>query len=213
MKLNEIMNFIPRDTTRRSSDVFDRMYASKTPVLGNGYYSTAYDRNKGDVSKVGKAEENSWLELDNFNIEKDGYLYFVKFLHDHRISNPFFPKIKDIKLYRQKNTKEIFYTVNVEKLSNINDLSIDDFENMMKQFFIFDEKHNTLTPFAENLCQYLTYVVEDRDFELVRDRTLFKACKLLATMMDSNKNLELDISPDNIMMRGKQLVIMDPFIA
>jgi hypothetical protein len=179
--------------------------------LGQGVEATAYHTGQGTITKIIEINPNE-SPKDNSTIR------FLKLILQHQ-DNPFFPRIYNAKLYRNRNYKstqqkiEYFMMVQIEKLTPISQKNIYDIlPSIFKQIGVnpTKEKYDDNDIYTQALLDM--DVSELKELSTRSKNPKFKeAINLLAPYITRYGN---DLHDENLMIRltphGPQLVITDP---
>lgn len=218
MKLYELINFDPIKSTTNNIVYNNRLRTDlKSKTLGSGSFGIVHDVGSGkrlnQVTKIGKGETiNSEPAKD---VENDGYLSYLRAVYDSGSSNPYFPRIHDLKIMRSK-TEALTYRVNLEKLVEFNSDKIIGNEDLMQSIYE-DMFGDTRIRFGDSITSAIKSNLEGAlmgKFESIKDPELLSALKLIYRVLKSNPGFVADIHSGNIMWRitgtRPQLVIVDP---
>lgn len=237
MKLKPLLElFEPKVSHHRSKSAPDKAmkavsndgYEPKNKlvkVLGNGMYAAAieHENHPGEVTKVSS-------QIDDLN--RDGYFRYVSNIvkNDRIQSNPYFPKIYKIKIYKTEPTNTAnsayFYTMQMEKLYSVKELSEDEVEMLMDKMFHITHSYKTgqendHTPNVRDMIATIDYAISSgfKKVKSVNHSTNLKdphlkQAILIIKKLVRNSGLTNDIHGGNLMFRrtsvGVQLVITDP---
>jgi len=232
MKLYEIVT--PEITTQQMTKKFDTVRmntrmkqfakANKFPD-GVGAYATG---------KVSPREPHEFHKVSNMpsNLKVDAYYHYVQAILPYMDSNPYFPKIYSISIKRDKSgrTKPKYKMetlhhatkFSVEVLMSVGNNIFDGFDDSCTTSFNENVRSDHAWLFMRHLIKWViihgtmdgcTYAGYEVNLTLT-DKYLLQAAKIIRDVLQSNLHFELDLNPDNIMVRmsphGPHLVITDP---
>ena len=153
--------------------------------IGAGCFANVYASKSGrTVVKVGILPNNSWSSHANVQ-----YLQYLALTEKHP-NNPYFPKVKKVEIFEHPH-HDTFFSVEMERLKEIKKNSYP-----ISELFEY-------TMDDENAISAITAI-----FGKASDHFI-QAHKVLQKMV-KKYGACLDIHNENIMYRGKQLVITDP---
>lgn len=229
MKLSELFeDFRVSQSKRDFYSTLDSVEKTKTKtgtrsIGGEAAYARVYDLPKetNSVLKIARHPEGK--------VEMDGYLSFAKRVM--KMDNPYFPKIDELDQKQVDGDGEPFFTVKMEKLNKLTELSNDEIYASLARIFGHDlSDHHRRQFVLQNtkelqrerkdvlqiaLATFLEKAIqEDKFMALIHDTELLQALKMLRIFWKNHHYLDVD-NHDNIMFRrtpyGAQLVFTDPF--
>lgn len=180
---------IPKKIVRKASKLNEEDFVSKmckgkkVRKIGSGCFGTVYgSRSLKTVFKTGNAEDN------------DGYLSFVKHALKHQ-NNPWFPKIKNVTIYRStKKEFNSYFVIEMERLIELK--RVDDCSSVVE---LLDSMINS----EQVIVKLLAHSMGKRALQHLT--TLGKVMRILY-----NRHCH-DLHGGNIMKRANgQVVIIDP---
>lgn len=229
MKLVELLEDLRATPSKRDFySAVDSLEKTKTKtgsrrISGEAAYGRVYDlpRETNSVLKIARHPESK--------IEMDGYFSFAKrIMH---MENPYFPKIDELNQKLVSGNGEPYYTVKMERLHRLSDLSVDEIHAVLSRIFgrmLSDEEQkqfllkNTQSQQRKRpdvwqiaLATFMERAVQDDALtKQLQDAELVQALKMLRVFWKNHHYLDID-NHDNIMVRrtpyGAQLVFTDPF--
>lgn len=150
--------------------------------VGNGCYGDVFAAKGSDiVYKIGDATNN------------DGYLAYVNVLSKQRTHNKFTPKIYGVRIY-ELNADEKYFVVAMERLSEIKHYHyklVDWFASMFMNDKFFD-------------------IMLSRELGIRIPKQLKDLYLLMRKSYKSGCYIDWDLHEGNFMLRGDQIVIIDP---
>jgi hypothetical protein len=203
MRLYEIIDFKPRKTVQTTShDIRHDKISGISRAAGAGLMSRAYaptsPKRLNQISKISKPGKYD-----------DAYMAYLKMIDDFNKSggqNPFFPRIHELKVYRDKNGEQQFH-VKLEKLHPLSIFSKDHDEDLLRS--LKENYFGRVLPFAAAIDRQL------EGDDVVQDEDLIEACDMISLLAQRNDFL-IDMHDGNVMWRitgnMPQLVITDPLI-
>lgn len=187
--------------------------------LGRGSYAVAYANPKRTPHDVRKVSEPQWEE----NV--DGFYFYMQALKDHHDNgNPYFPRIREMKVYTDPEKEKLTYSVQMERLDDMRNLKFKTgFNSILRRLYgdNMDEAKKFLDgmsnhPYGEPLLSVITAAVKEEMnplYKLIVDKNFLRATKFIKETSEQ-KDLSLDLHDENIMVRhspyGPQLVFTDP---
>lgn len=221
MRIDEIVDFDPRPAVGRKSDYISSINAMKSSRRmddGVPAFSTVYKidspKRLNQVTKLGRTGDPD--DPDNLRaqlISGDGYLSYLYAIRD--IENPYFPKIYDLKIFKDKNTGKLSFKADIEKyldfsyhkLAHNHDLMASLLDDMFFSCVYIDE--NALP--IRNIHRCLKSSVYNR--AIIKDPDLKDAIGMIYDL-SVNNSFEVDLHSGNIMWKitgnRPQLKIVDP---
>jgi hypothetical protein len=212
----------PRVRTH-SNDAFDDTKDSDRVRVGSGVFADVYKRSSrpGVVYKYGQFSPPADYP------QKDAYVSYIMALlkNDQMASNPHFPRVFDIRFWRDSQGKLATYRIEMEELHPLTSLSPQLLSSMGHRLFKdwddvelgldFNDYAGTQYRLATALAYRVQLLFNGEGTELLQDRYLFDAVRMIKTrVLPGARNL--DIHYGNIMARttpvGAQLVITDPVV-
>lgn len=177
-------------------------------VKGSGYFAAAFTHNKkpGVIVKIGRFDERP---------QDDGYLTYVQSIlkNDRITSNPYFPRIYSVKVYRNAANKYEGgrYVIEMEQLHPLNKATPETITAFGEKMFNYWPSHGNMINIMQNL-RLASH--RDRDaISNIKDKKLLQAIAIISNIQIKNQN-GLDIKDSNCMVRytstGPQFVITDP---
>ena len=219
MKLVEIFDMTPVKTTRDVSDHRGRhVMSGGSEVLGAGGFATALknksDKRIGTVYKIGSAAQLDPRHRNGLRLVKtpkeDAYLSYLEMIDSLDHVNPFFPKIYGLKVF-QDPSGNIFYQVEMEKLTDLNKIDPQMSSDMMDRYFAED---SFIRKETDNIGYALLMV---SDVEAYRDSILDETLREALDLIEHRViplGFRWDLGSNNVMVRltsvGPQLVFTDP---
>lgn len=215
MRLYELIDFEPKKSkqTRWSQD-YKTASGTKSKELGQGSFGTAYDidspKRLNQVTKVGQGGNLRDAGVDN--IAEDGYLMYLKCVYDYEQagnSNPYFPRIHDLKIRKNEHDGAISYRANIEKLYEYETEKIEGNEDLMlamyDHMFHRTDDHPDIIH-ALNMVRYGKH-------NIIKDPELKEAIIIIDGIIEKG-NFSCDLYPQNLMWRitgtMPHLVFTDP---
>lgn len=237
MKLFEIAPITPEKFTPRPSmkglSKLEKHPGDKAKEVGSGNYASAWSTTSepGTVRKI---------ITDRSDLNDDAYFQYVRTItKNERLSkNPYFPKIYDVQVIRDKNFElpSHSYYVDMERLHKLSTLSdeealtigrnlFDGFDSWMNQ--TLDGQTVWKTP-MKGVVGYLRHLVAKRRYssgvrtrtsvvrliDNVKDPNLKQAVMFIKSVLRQNDRFFTDVHNENIMVRrgrhAPQLVFTDP---
>jgi len=229
MKLYELIeptvtkkNISARFDAERSKEKKDKMTSSWRPKsFSTGSY--AYGSTTKDPHIFTK---KSYYPSD---LDYDAYYKYIETAMAFMKSNPYFPRVYNVKLITDKNGR-IKTSYNIETLKGPEEFSpesilamgkrmikelkaeIEDIKNRYGRIE-FDDIYLSKWIFDE-IVNEIYGAVRMRDFDNIKDKKLIDAIQLIRDVIDSGNHFADDISTNNVMLRGTsqgpQLVLADP---
>lgn len=208
MKLLEIID------TRISKHFVDDMRTIRpTPPSASGSNREVWDNDEWSINRLSSRER--------LNTSLDAFMLYALLLKKYNLaeSNPFFPRIYDIKIYYDnENKKSLKY--NIEKLEDLHRLSWEDVRIIYQNIFQKDYELKSPRDFSLKeaeigfIVDQIGYRIDNRGQPtLIKNKKLIEACDFIKKIMIKYKR-QNDITEQNIMFRrtarGAQLVITDP---
>lgn len=203
-----------RDISDDNYDLEDKIYDRRRTPLGHGvsgYVDTHDDQNWGDVSR--------------HSYDDDSSAAFLKMLYDKKITNPYFPKVKQV----EQQGKII--TVTSERLIPITGPAFSRslfIKNLVFRLFdeealnhsmvvdpnqIDDVRHDRWLIYVEGLLYDAFHSFESNQKNYIKDPELLEAMKIIYEYSKENK-VQYDLHIANIMIRPHptmpHLVFVDP---
>ncbi|KKL55667.1 hypothetical protein LCGC14_2253120 [marine sediment metagenome] len=232
MKLFEIKpippeKFTPRPTMQGLSKL-EKRPGEKAEKIGKGNYASAWSTatEPGTVRKV---------VSDRSNLSRDAYFQYIrKITKNERLSkNPYFPKIYDVQVVRDKNfdLPSHSYYVDMERLHALDTLSdeevltigrklIDGFDSWMNQTLngqkmYSDPQQALVSYFIQLLVKKSSYSSKSgRLLDNIKDSNLKQALMFIKSVLRQEIGFFTDAHAANIMIRrgrhAPQLVFTDP---
>ncbi len=168
--------------------------------LGSGAFADVYGTKSGrTVFKIGATGNPIY----------DAYLSYVKQIVKHQ-GNPFFPRVKKVDIYYDREDHESVYVVEMERLKPLdtygrsNKLPIA--SRLLFNALMDIDSESDLNTLHENMKLFTTVFARGVKKQLVQ--TFRQMTEILQDLTDSHG---LDMHDGNVMLRGKtQLVITDP---
>ena len=160
----------------------------KFTCIGKGSYGRVYATQKSTVVyKVGNY-------LDN-----DGYLAYIEILEKQKKHNVYTPVIHSVHVYhtttnRDSYTATDYFVVVMERLKPIRDKDYDAWR-WLRAWSQADSKIPKYTSLG---------------IEIIIPKDLIKIMKSLQKALNTIDGICLDVHDENVMMRGEQMVIIDP---
>jgi len=213
MRLQELIDFTPRDR-KSNSDLGRRLdRRSNIDKLGSGSFGSAYSINSN--KRLNQVTKSGIARNMNYSIFKeltdDGYIAYIKAIVDSGLNNPYFPRIDDFKVYKKSNN-QFTYVANIERLIPLQSERIPrEMASAMWEKMFLDEPAEE--PSLEDIVYKMAYIVAGKNTYLIKDKQLKQALGLIIGILRDSKFMN-DIYDKNIMMRitgnMPQLVFTDP---
>jgi hypothetical protein len=227
MRLYELINFEPRDSKKNYGDRVSNNVTPSSKKIGQGHFASAFThdtpkrlnqvRKSGQAGKIGNMRTGPKKQQ---SITDDAYLSYLKMIYDFEQKggqNPFFPKIHDLKIYRDPEGN-LDYNVDIEKLHKLNKSGLGDNELAMKQIYISLFAPDKYMPAGEDsidaymIMGDLRSIADDGDYDRIIDKNLKQALSMSRDLATKH-GFQWDIHADNVMWRitGNipQLVLTD----
>ena len=187
--------------------------------LGRGSYAAAYSNPKRTPQDVRKVSD------PQFESNIDGFYFYMQALKDHPDNtNPYFPRIREMKVYTDPEKEKLTYSVQMERLDDMRKLKHKtSFESILRRLYgdnmdnakqFLDGMSNH--PYGEPLLSIVIAAVKQEMnplYELIVDKNFLRATKFIKQTSEK-MHLGLDLHDENIMVRhspyGPQLVFTDP---
>jgi len=222
MKLYELINFTPIQSSRGVQQYKNKV--SNIPgsdVAGTGEFGTAYElpssKRQNQVTKVARAGSIRSLSSVE-NVEEDGYLTYLNAIHNLNSDNPYFPRIHDLKIMKDKNGK-LTYRANIERLVSFYNDKIFDNDELMRSLYDDMFIKELSDPYGDADAGKMIHVKLDRitnyrsPISDIKDPELKEALQLIFQIKNEG-GFVIDLHGGNIMWRitgtRPQLVILDP---
>ena len=179
----------PKKIGRKTSKLNEEGFVSslcrenKLRKIGSGCFGTVYgSKSRKTVFKTGNADEN------------DGYLAFVKYALKHQ-NNPWFPKIKNVTIYRStKKEFNSYFVIEMERLKPLK--CADDREEIVELLDSIINSHKAVTRLLKQSLSKTAMT------------NLSTMGKVLRTLFNNHCH---DLHCNNVMKRANgQVVIIDP---
>lgn len=164
-------------------------------VLGYGVYAQVYSKkdNKRTAVKIG------YLDKDDFG--SYAYLNYIKIV-SKMSDNPFFPKVNSVTVFKQRGHGDVCYVVELERLRRNTTVSNYVLEDDI--IWLTNKDGRTLRREVRDAYRLCDIVVpESLKLHYVQ---MIKVLRHLAVRYGH----DLDVHEENVMFRGKQLVVTDP---
>jgi hypothetical protein len=210
------------DDILQKGETPDNTFSQKN-VLGRGYYS-AVSKDRKDPHMVKK--HNTRFD----DIDDDPYRLYAKFIIDNKLfENPYFPRIYQHKKIKDKKGN-ILHKFQLEKLEELNKLSHDEIDHILR--VIFKEPEKIINSFKTAhvpsrfedrkkqrkliaIAKEIKEAINHNHIYEIKDKNLIHAIREINHFMNHEcKNCYNDLHPKNLMARrtpyGAQLVITDP---
>lgn len=152
----------------------------KYKIVGSGCYGAVYGAKGSDI--VYKIGDAT---------DNDGYLAYVKQLSKQKTHNKFTPKIHGVRVYESKHDK--YFVVAMERLSPLK-----------------REHHSLVDWFAEAFMNDNFKTMFRKELGIIVPKPLKELYELLVDSYTNGRNVDWDLHSGNFMMRGDQIVIIDP---
>jgi hypothetical protein len=201
LRLSELINFDPIDT-KRTVNKYERDITDKTnsKKIGTGNFSTVHNidspKRQDQVTKIGKGAYYSGnVKYPATDVMNDGYLAYLKAIQN--VNNPYFPKIHDLKVLRDKKGN-IFYRTNIERLKPLTPKML---QNLKTDLFYETDI---------DVKELLRKIYQPGVFTLIKDEKLKDAISLIKDTAAISHHV-IDTHSKNWMMRSDgQIIITDP---
>jgi hypothetical protein len=187
--------------------------------IGSGAFGRAYSSTSpkriNQIKKVGRAGDIN-KSTNVKSVEEDGYLSYISTVYKLAQSgdnNPFFPRIFNLKIFRNEDGF-LSYNLDMEKLVSLDSEHVPDL--LLSQYY---EELTTgmagarsASP-AREIAMMLDNAIQYGDFSQIRDKSLKKALAVVGSVRARGSFMP-DLHAGNIMLRitgnKPQLVILDP---
>lgn len=215
MKINEIIDFDPRDSKETTYSYKSKIRAAGGKPAGSGSFSTVFSfdspKRYNQISKIGRTGSIGQRDSSAKKIEDDAFLFYIKSIQGS--DNPYFPKISDLKIFKDNNGN-LSYRANIHKYVDFQSKKIADNIDLIKSLYedmfygnIENDTYAIIT-LEDSLHNMFT------DEKIIKDDNLKNAVQLIKQMLSKNPNFNLDIHSGNLMWKitgnRPQLVIIDP---
>ena len=159
----------------------------KYTQIGHGSYGTVYGSKRSDiVYKLGEVDGN------------EGYLAYINVLAKQKTHNPFTPKIYGVRFIKERNCAGVF-VVAMERLTYMSNDIEDEIPNFFEDQLMYG---NPSIGTGIDMVLGIKHIIPD---------PLQQAIKILKKAhASSNGKISWDLHSGNFMMRGKQIVCIDP---
>lgn len=231
MKIQELLeNELKRNS--KEPQIFDteiKKFKSKKNEFKYERDRDKFEDKQGlDYSKEGaygrvysKPNEHTLTKIPHQAKESDPYFYYISYVAKNKLaqSNPFFPRVYEIKQWKDTNGYSK-YKIEIERLVSLEEVEPEIIENMCYNLFSKEDVehsfntvkdwHTTASEFWPTILALLISSCIEESLPPL-DSNLSKACKILNKIQ---KEHFLDLHFGNIMIRRSpypQLVIVDPF--
>lgn len=215
MKLHELFDTPQRTVTPKKDTIHPNTVNSNiknsdtTQKIGSGVHADVFIRptRPGTVVKMANVRD----------INNDGYYQYITQVSKLAQSNPFFPRIYNIKFIKSSasNTNDKgTLAVEIEKLVPLETLTKGQTAAVRGMLFNLPDEQQ-MDPVVQ-----MTYILDQaidgkqKYIDLIKNPLLLKAVQQISSILTNNENLYNDLHEDNIMCRltpnGPQLVISDP---
>ena len=227
MRLYEIINFEPKDSkSTERKHLNNIMTKTNAKQLGSGHFSKVLGPQDGadgkrmnQVHKVGRAGNLVQGTNDVKEVAGDGYLLYLKAIHDYEQKggqNPYFPRILNLTI-RRKTDGNLYYTADIEKLYPFQNSKIvtntDLMKSLYEQMFNDDGSRGKYDGNANEFVQKIEHAIDGHGLPYIKDKKLLEAINVVRQVNSKEKFLN-DMHIGNIMWRitgnMPQLVITDP---
>lgn len=205
MLLKELFDQSLRERSYFDPVVRKTLQAQNFTLIGKGRDQQAWQTPQG-VLKVFGTQKGSGGQMTE---DQKMFQTWVSYTKAHA-DNPYMPKygkLESVSFKHKDGVEHLYLQVPMERLAPVPA----NLQDLLEQFDIFVENGRTF--------DYLKQIVAQRlGTKFVNTSPLFKTSTLWDTVVDLNniavKNgWRLDLGADNYMMRGNQVVIVDPWIA
>ena len=192
--------------TEKDIDLYIEAYLQRAGIegfynrIGSGSFGTVYSNDSDTVVKITHGQDRA-------------YFAYLKMIHDLGFENPYIPKIKEVILFRVKDTE---YTIYPE-LSHVRMMV--QMERLQESFKNYDYRRVAAANIAKMLTKFVCPKWDDEKDEY-SDQPPMECDELrqehqdlialLRLMHETYPTITYDIRTSNIMVRGRQLVVTDP---
>lgn len=220
MKLYELFDNEINKTTRPYQSTVNKI-ASVSEPSGKGHFAKVYKTDSpkrlNQVTKVGKAGSIGYkAPVGTHDINNDGYLSYINMVREFQEAggyNPFFPVVKKLKIYKEK--EGLYYIADIEKLYPLKTSKIIDNKELMsslKEQWFNTEEFEWMED--ANIGSVFLYVFDlPYPDDAIKDQNLKSALKMIDKLRKQG-DFSVDMGSENIMWRitgtMPQLVITDP---
>jgi len=151
--------------------------------LGVGSFGVAYQKRPDQVLKLFSSADTAYL----------------KFIHVSKTANnPHFPKIFGNPI----RINETYYGIKTEMLETIDLTVAYNVSSSIRKYIFNMQRGKQPTPETDLYKEIAPYVKNYEEFD--------RACKILVELINSDKDITLDVATRNIMFRNGTVVFSDP---